>query len=399
MFENIKFTKNIKEQYDNLIYINNEIKKLDKDLKYYYKNVPKDIKKGLKNLIYFPTKIDEIELLKSSRFQIINSLKSIDKETNEKIYLDILNEIRKVMLETKEDYEFDKELAFTNTFYILSNVKNIDKILKGQEDNAKNIYKNILDIIRKQNLEYILTLDILIQNINVFMKNTSNFDLLNRITNIMRINNNPIKSKQIYNIFKNYEDKYTNFNSTNAISNIKLLINYIDKDYKEEKIDNYLLKIIETVYEKIIYSDFPYELLKIVLNIITLNDKDNNIKLIIKLLVDDNFVYMKNKELQTNIIDTIISLDLKDEQYIDKITKIINNIINDTKNNKNEEVNKYVLNKIKEIKLSKTLDILLDIYPFLNKYTNEEDTINIIKTLPKGNTLTKKLVIPISIKD
>ena len=395
MFEEKKLTKNLKEEYHTLLNINNRIKKLNKEIKPYIKKMPKKIKQSILELINIPTTIEEIIILESSYFSLESSLTMMDSNIDENIFLDILYQLKTILLDKEDKDICIKEETFSNTYYLLQRTNNIKKLLNTKiEGNDDIIYQNILDIIKKQNPVDISTITTILDNISIFIKNPNNLNLLNDILILIK-KSSDIKSKQINKLFGFYNYDQTRTND-NAIRNIKTILNYIDIEYDDKKIDKNLLLLIETINNNITINEISQDLLKILLENIKHIDKDININIMIKLLLNNDYLYLKDKDIQSNIIYTIMYLDIPNEEYKNKITKIISIIISNYKNNKNIEINEQILNKLKEIKSIKSLDLLLDTYDFLNKYTKEEDILNIIKTFPVNNNLTKKLIIPIS---
>ena len=80
---------------------------------------------------------------------------------------------------------------------------------------------------------------------------------------------------------------------------------------------------------------------------------------------------------------------------IDTINEVISKLII---LNTDEKVKEHLLNKLKDIKSKSSLEMILDIYPFIEKYSDSDNRVNVIDSICKDDTLVKKLVIPMDNK-
>ena len=388
MFDKLRLKRELRGRYDELFELNKGIKQLNNYFKFKIpktvsSDIRKDLKNALKELANSPDNKEELDRILLNRNKIKRGIEKSDKDSSAELCLKLLNVIT---------YNLDKEILFsasndeTDIFSLFNNINTSH--LNFAESYQINRLIEILDV--SNNEDIILTVLIFLKNIE-YGCDTAFF---NKVCDSITKACLDIKCQQLYNIFY----LFWNLKNEKVEDVIYAFLEQVDTKFENKDVDIQLNKLIQVIFSEVTYA-YKYiniDVLKRLLEIIKIENKDNNIKLILHLLGIKKFLMMEDTSLQLQIINTLIELDIKNERYSDNLLKIITGILlSECDNN----IKLHILNKLKEIKSIESLEMLLKIYPFINSYTSVEETpkvINDLLNLEKNGSIKKKiLTIPL----
>jgi len=319
------------------------------------------------------------ETLKFYIYQIPQQFKN---NQNEDLYVSILNIIAERINE-KDFLTFfcgTDKFDYTSIFTLISELDNIclktidtNSIVKIFED-SKSYYKIRSTLILLT--DYDLDKDsVLVNNLINTLSNTENEDKLKSIHTII-VNLRPKTYKKDNNIIDGLIN-YIKIEKDNTYDkNVNLIINKLIEKRRIDKIDYLNNNIIELIFET---------------NLENYNNK--NMKVLIELL-NDEFVLTDNWDIRDKIVETTLQMKFLNDKHKDVYSQVISNIILPS-DYTDSYFKQCTLDTICNLKSSKTLEILLDIYPFINKYNNNDEKREIINTISSEEPKVKRLVIPI----
>jgi len=375
-----------------------EIKILDKKIKDLVREIKKDfkckehegyvidesVKRTILEGVYYIKDKYTYNMFKDNLFTILFNIPDhIEKqnEISETIYKKLLDEFY-FNMDITHEYECNMS--------IISCINNIKKIT---EWNRRQLSSNSV---------------ILFENIRHSGNKNKKHICLKLLKNIENLHNQILETK-IINILDKTEDENKLKVLDSLIEFIKcpqasLLSIYIDKilDYIElendEKYFQNLNKIVNNFYYLITHSKkVEIEDLEQVLKINLENYNNKNINLLLRLINVNlyNIDPFNISLLQSKILDMDYTGKEFEDKFIDIINKIVLNI---------EDINlqEKIIERVCSVKNVKSLEVFTDLYPILNKYSNEEDLIDVVDELSKENIEilgnVKKLTIPIKYK-
>jgi len=319
------------------------------------------------------------ETLKFYIYQIPQQFKN---NQNEDLYVSILNIIAERINE-KDFLTFfcgTDKFDYTSIFTLISELDNIclktidtNSIVKIFED-SKSYYKIRSTLILLT--DYDLDKDsVLVNNLINTLSNTENEDKLKSIHTII-VNLRPKTYKKDNNIIDGLIN-YIKIEKDNTYDkNVNLIINKLIEKRRIDKIDYLNNNIIELIFET---------------NLENYNNK--NMKVLIELL-NDEFVLTDNWDIRDKIVETTLQMKFLNDKHKDVYSQVISNIILPS-DYTDSYFKQCTLDTICNLKSSKTLEILLDIYPFINKYNNNDEKREIINNIADEEQKVKHLVIPI----
>jgi len=319
------------------------------------------------------------ETLKFYIYQIPQQFKN---NQNEDLYVSILNIIAERINE-KDFLTFfcgTDKFDYTSIFTLISELDNIclktidtNSIVKIFED-SKSYYKIRSTLILLT--DYDLDKDsVLVNNLINTLSNTENEDKLKSIHTII-VNLRPKTYKKDNNIIDGLIN-YIKIEKDNTYDkNVNLIINKLIENRRIDKIDYLNNNIIELIFET---------------NLENYNNK--NMKVLIELL-NDEFVLTDNWDIRDKIVETTLQMNFLNDNHKALYSQAISNVILPS-DYKDSYFKQCTLDTICSLKSPKTLEILLDIYPFINKYNNNDEKREIINTISSEEPKVKRLVIPI----
>ena len=316
------------------------------------------------------------------KFYIYKIPQQFKNNQNEDLYVSILNIIAERINE-KDFLTFfcgTDKFDYTSIFTLISELDNIclktidtNSIVKIFED-SKSYYKIRSTLILLT--DYDLDKDsVLVNNLINTLSNTENEDKLKSIHTII-VNLRPKTYKKDNNIIDGLIN-YIKIEKDNTYDkNVNLIINKLIEKRRIDKIDYLNNNIIELIFET---------------NLENYNNK--NMKVLIELL-NDEFVLTDNWDIRDKIVETTLQMKFLNDKHKDVYSQVISNIILPS-DYTDSYFKQCTLDTICNLKSSKTLEILLDIYPFINKYNNNDEKREIINTISSEEPKVKRLVIPI----
>ena len=319
------------------------------------------------------------ETLKFYIYQIPQQFKN---NQNEDLYVSILNIIAERINE-KDFLTFfcgTDKFDYTSIFTLISELDNIclktidtNSIVKIFED-SKSYYKirSTLILLTDYDLD---KNSVLVNNLINTLSNIDNEDKLKSIHTII-VNLGPQTCKKDNNIIDDLIN-YIKIEKDNTYDkNVNLIINKLIEKRRIDKIDYLNNNIIELIFET---------------NLENYNNK--NMKVLIELL-NDEFVLTDNWDIRDKIVETTLQMNFLNDNHKALYSQAISNVILPS-DYKDSYFKQCTLDTICSLKSPKTLEILLDIYPFINKYNNNDEKREIINTISSEEPKVKRLVIPI----
>lgn len=328
----------------------NELNKAKKNLLRWFKTaylikrnngmiVPDKIKESIKQLIENTNNIEFLDIIEFNKVNIINSIPDTKKEgCNIQLFLHTLELIKNKFNRYENKFMFiDEDESNMSLFTLLGDINDItfrgrmsvliDNINNSDNEIKTKCYLILFELVNKIN-DYSL-----FDTINISIKNEYNIDKLNQIYNLLlkcryiKFDNKDMNIRDIVNTFI----KFIKDNSTNKYINV--LINNLFKD----DIINYI---------DIKECDNIINVLLVCINNLNYILGEYNIKLLLNLSKDKNFIFMKDKDLQNKLISFIIDIDIMNEEYLKMLEDIIKTKI---LTNENKNIKEYIISELYEI--------------------------------------------------
>ena len=346
--------------------------------------------------------LKNIELINNIYELILKKRNKFNDEQKKNIasyYLNNFSEKNYLSLDLKETYSFlseyfDDQIIEIEDFYKnskeISGIFNIFNYLNSNNEEFKktNFYKNssenfkgFLDSIENNdvNLNQLTVLNDLVKNSDFMQKleffNYNEDDKKNFIKNIESKYNLILDKKEKLEICKNYLEFFASSEDSKLKNSIILRIKEVDKPLKK-----FLKAINEThfsnVFEKLYIRAKKYDKLKAFkVSSIFLNELENKVDKEI-----EKINYLENKINNMRKILSVLSVKEIDQNYFNEFLSLFLNkdeLIDEIKNLKKyfeiEEntsiIEKYIIYKFKNLKLSKTLSSYIEIITQFNLTT------------------------------
>ena len=377
--------------------LSNDLNGLYNELKFIVKNnnknvkIPKPVKEAVKNMVYSVDNYNSYDILKHSLYNIsccIPNTKSEYQTIDENLYISLVNIIANRINNIDDRYMIEG---------ILDCLYNLGEISKQKLDSCDFNIKDLLKILEESNSK------LKIQNSLMLLNEINNIDnpalVSNIIANLTKTDNEN-KLEQIYIIlssgFKNsllsdpeYKKRFYDITSQ--------FLKYIEIE-KNDKYDEYLIEILKTFYNcNFMHMIDPSDNNNIIESILEANleNYDNeNMETLIKIL-GKNFINSKNQDLRKSIIETTLNMDFSNDLHKELYTKAMFDVVWANTALNNAEFQQKMVDLLSKTKSTKALELMIDIYPFVNKYNTEEQKYNTICSLSDNEDKIKKLVIPI----
>ena len=330
----------------------------------------------------------ECRIISENKHEISCNLPYEDEgEKQNEVFIKLLDVINEKNMGLENVHFFDEPSIFTALRYVENISNNLDKvdkdkifgILKSQNNDKNYKYKVKVTLKFLINFSSIKDKDI-IEN-SIFILLGDNYNKIRVLESLIdKYESHIINDEMIKMFLKSiiYESNNINVNNINKIINKICTFNQEEMDFIYEN-----LYLVKNLIQKITYYNH------------------SNINIIVD-LIDNKFIRI-NKEIQYIIIDKTVEMKFSGEEHIKLYKKIVNNILTDSKN---YNVVSYYLNKITEVKSLKSLEMLLDLYPFMSKHTKSShnyifnqlsDLDNLENIDYDDKTKRKKLIIPLNI--
>lgn len=377
--------------------LNNDLNGLYNELKFTVKNnnknvkIPKSVKEAVKNMIYSVDNYNSYDILKHSLYDIsycIPNTKSKYQTVDENLYISLVNIIANRINNADDRYMIEG---------ILDCLHNLDEISKQKLDSCDFNIKDLLKILEESNSK------LKIQNSLILLNEINNIDNPALVSNIiadLTKTDNENKLEQIHIMlssrFKNsllgnpeYKKIFCDITSQ--------FLKYIEIE-KNDKYDEYLIEILKTFYGcnfmLMIDPSDNNNIIKSILEANLENYDNENMETLIKIL-GKNFINSKNQDLRKSIIETTLNMDFSNDLHKELYTKAMFDVVWENTALNNAEFQQKMVDLLSKTKSTKALELMIDIYPFVNKYNTEEQKYDTICSLSDNEDKIKKLVIPI----
>lgn len=377
--------------------LNNDLNGLYNELKFTVKNnnknvkIPKSVKEAVKNMIYSVDNYNSYDILKHSLYDIsccIPNTKSKYQTVDENLYISLVNIIANRINNADDRYMIEG---------ILDCLHNLDEISKQKLDSCDFNIKDLLKILEESNSK------LKIQNSLILLNEINNIDNPALVSNIiadLTKTDNENKLEQIHIMlssrFKNsllgnpeYKKRFCDITSQ--------FLKYIEIE-KNDKYDEYLIEILKTFYGcnfmPMIDPSDNNNIIKSILEANLENYDNENMETLIKIL-GKNFINSKNQDLRKSIIETTLNMDFSDDLHKELYTKAMFDVVWENTALNNAEFQQKMVDLLSKTKSTKALELMIDIYPFVNKYNTEEQKYDTICSLSDNEDKIKRLVIPI----
>ena len=177
-------------------------------------------------------------------------------------------------------------------------------------------------------------------------------------------------------------------------------INYIIAYKNDDRYDNNLSLIIDKLSDRYTMKEVDFlnnDTFKLLLETNLKNYDNENMDVIIRLL-NRKFITSNNIILKEQIINNILEKEFPNELYKSLYISVINNIVFSNDDLNNMAFQQKIVDMLKDIKSTKSLQLILDIYPFIDKYNNNDEKYEVISSISSDDQKVRKLVIPINTK-
>ena len=368
MFDRMKLNDNLKDKYDEMF------KQYCKSEKKYGYRYDREIIEYVILLINSINTLNDFILLEDEFYKITDALPRVEQSSLYSVFKSIINVIRRRFHQNKREFLLTK--TEDSIFDILTHTR-LEKLKQNYTLlKSDSIFNTLLSNDEITNdLAILFTLNILTKS--------NNEEFINMIYDIILKENDPYIKDILYIMLSSKID----FNSKQE-EKITLILNTLND--KNNNID----KLIFRRFINFLFTDKDKELEIYNYNLETIelilkNISSKNSELLFSIISNPAFNDIENNELKKDIVSTIIKINIIDEDYRDKVYKIIINIISI---NKDIEYANYLLNKLTYIKSNKSLDILLKLHPFMEMYSTKDSKKELINTLSRDDK-PKKLEI------
>ena len=363
----------------------------------------------------------EEKQLERSKKDLIKTFKEMCKYSESKYDKEIIDYVIEVInsVNNRQDFKFLNE----HFYLIKSNMPN------KEQKNLYNTYKSLLNIIRrrfnKNQSEYLITYNgdtvfHLLNNVpyidlritdtksnsvyNTLLSNNkiqaeSNILFVQKILtktidanyiNVIfdAINSDNTYLRNILCIILRSERNLANVQSQEVILSIVNKIKKLDKKDITHTFKSNLFNLINILFQNIFVNIKVYNIDFI--NHVIDNLDNKNMGIIIDVMKDETFISIEDTKLQIEIINMVNKLTVTDKEFKTNIEKIITNVI--AMSHDREYIN-YILKKLEYIKSNKSLKMLIEINPFIEKYVTNESKKEIISTLSRDSNPRKLEII------
>lgn len=351
--------------------------------------VSREVKTALKNMVYSIKTYRGYKILYEYEYDItkfIPDTKQKYYEVNKDLYIRLLKIISKRINEKKFSYMFESSISLGNS--ILECMSNLDEISKLYKIGIPTNLEKILKILEESKSRLkIRSAIMLLKNINIINDSCLEERIIDSLTKI----DNENKLNQIYTILLN-----NSYNFSKKINpTIEAFLDYIEIE-ENEKYDENLNSIISIICN-------PHTINQIdpldnnIVELIgeaNLNNHDNeNMDVIINLL-SKKFIVSDNWFIREAIVNNTLEMKFSNDFHKQLYIKVIENIVFSHDNLENASFQQKIVDMLKDIKSTKSLELILDIYPFIDKYNSNDEKYEIIGALT--NTKVKKLIISVN---
>lgn len=272
----------------------------------------------------------------------------------------------------------------------------IDDISKKYIDSIGNNVNILIYLIRlnKNNLKVSAALNLL-HDINKIGQQ----ELVNDLVEFLRDTNNNKKIEEMYDLISIIIDNPTAKKCGCGVT----ILEYIKKYINNENYDKYLSIIIKKFIKNDTINNVDcWSAINYILSIILNNYNNENIELIIQFL-DDITISKDNKDYVFIVLEDIIKINFINDEHKKLYLKVLKDIFS---SDIDDKVIKYLIDKVNDINSTKTLQLLIDIYPLIIKYscTSEEYVVNELINFDKLENMPckgkkKKLILPINYEE
>ena len=367
MFDKIRLNDNLKEKYKEMMILNSKQKELCKDFKGYCKSkgcYSKEIIDYVILLINSVTTLKDFNTLYYEFYKIKETMPTAKQPFLFSTFKSIINVIRRRFVTNKSDLLYANTNARVNVFDLLDSIEVLEdkvSVLK-----ANSIYNTLLLEDKESNeLNILFVLNILTNSDNTTFINYMYDDILNSNDpynkKILKI----IMSKKLYldiNVEKKImllidtlNNQNNNLNKDNLLSFVSFLIS--QDDWNDDEIYNFDIEIIDLILKKI---------------------SSKNAEFMLEVIKDGSFNDIESLELKKEIINTILKINISDDEYKNNIKKIISSIIS---TNTDLEYANFILKKLKDIKSNNSLKMIIELNAFMESYVTQESKAALIETL------------------
>lgn len=382
MFDKFKLSKKLREEYDYLMEVNNIQKSIKSDLKTYYKinkdkEYSNELKKALISLVESPRDINTMVSLDHNMGELIRNLPT--KTVNfikQDMFLDVLN-----ILKERIDNDVAKNLLCEKIYYTDYNIFDFFSTLSKNDISVLNEdnRNNFILFLKNENDKLKISTIIVLFNLAFIIKNNN---IVSYVFSIIP----KLNEKKLGVLFEllNIID-YSTVEVSDSI--IRILIEFIEKYDFDDKLYNNYSSLVKILFDKDL-SKIKDNSINKILNYMKTGNQ-NNINLLLSVLSNDLFL-KKDKKFQDIVFDVVMRLEIdNDNKYL-----LLNTILNDfIMKSESTYIRDYLLDKLLFINSIYSLQMLVDIYPFLSKYSNDDSIINAIDSVPLDKSQSKKLTI------
>ena len=312
----------------------------------------------------------------------------------DKLYIDLLNIIKEYIQNDEYRFMFRND-HYNRTIYCLINdlsgimsrfsYEDIKYILKCIKDSGNIRINEVKTYLRLCNYVYIEEKEL-------------NHILIDYIKDIKDENKQLLVNKVLRNFYSFSIDK-------NAKGYVFRLLDDINECKDDNKL-NIIDRFLEIIYNKGYLKEenkFNKYFFGDILDVIESDYNNKNINIYLDLLNEDKFINSNNLGTvdKAYLLRLLLHIDINEESkqlFFDYIKQVILQC-------KNEELRKYFIKKIEDIKYNKSYEWLIEFYPIIIKYGDIayqkgyiDELTNIYDNIGSNDTVQKKLTIQIDYK-
>lgn len=352
--------------------------------------VSSDVKKAIKNMICSIDNFYAYELIYDNSFYITECVPNRRNAfyVNEEWYIRLLNIVSKRINDDKFEFMFERHHG--ESVSLFDCIKNIEEISKY--DGEENI-NELLSILENSISKYKIKNALLLLK---YIDNIKDYELESLLLIVLKNTSNEKKLKQLYTVLCNNRYDFDN----NINKSINCFVNYIIAYKNDDRYDNNLSLIIDKLSDRYTMKEVDFlnnDTFKLLLETNLKNYDNENMDVIIRLL-NRKFITSNNIILKEQIINNILEKEFPNELYKSLYISVINNIVFSNDDLNNMAFQQKIVDMLKDIKSTKSLQLILDIYPFIDKYNNNDEKYEVISSISSDDQKVRKLVIPINTK-